>query len=92
MLNRNAAENNTPVDLEDDDDNEEKEAEAAPAVLVEQGKEAAVEAGRAPSSILVGLMFGCLNEHVWVIRRPLRAAPDPPGIGPHDASRAALVG
>ena len=40
MLNRNDTEiNNMPVDLEEeDDDNEEEEADAALAVLVEQGK------------------------------------------------------
>ena len=42
-----------PVDLleEGDDNNEEVEAEAALTVLVEQGKEVAIEAGRASSSI-----------------------------------------
>ena len=40
-----------PVDLEEEeDDHEEEEAEASLAVLVEQGKEVAVEAGRASSS------------------------------------------
>ena len=41
-----------PVDLEEEDDNnEEEEAEEARVVLVRQGKEVAVEAGRAPSSL-----------------------------------------
>ena len=39
---------------EDDDDNEEEEAEAAPAVLVEQGKEVAVEAGGLPAQLELG--------------------------------------
>ena len=41
-----------PADLEeDDDDNDEEQAEAAFAVLVEQGREVAAEASRASSSI-----------------------------------------
>ena len=41
-----------PVDLEEEgDDNDEEEAEAAFAVLVEQGREVAAEASRASSSI-----------------------------------------
>ena len=51
-LNQNATETTRQLTLEDDDDNnEEEEEEGALVVLVEQGKEVAVEAGRAPSSV-----------------------------------------
>ena len=53
---------------EEDDDEEEGEAEAAFAVLVEQGREVAADWSKQGFQLhLSWLVFGCLNEQVWVI-------------------------